>query len=102
MKKRWQVKERRDAKDLGGNVTPRSGGFWSFAGDVKTDRFLLDSKYTETDHFKVSTKIWNKIYDEALLAQKTPILSLEIENLELVVIDKYDFLTILGKLDKIE
>lgn len=96
MKKKWQNKERRDAKDFGGKVTPRSGGFWAFAGDVKTDDFLIDSKFTKTDSFKITKKIWDKLYGEALKARKTPLLSLEIgEELELIVIDKNDLLQLL-------
>ena len=45
--KKWQQKEAKDAELFKGRVTPKSGGFWSFAGDVVTKDFLIDSKTTE-------------------------------------------------------
>lgn len=98
--KKWQRKEREDAKDLGGRVTPRSGGLWSFAGDVTTDEFLVDSKQTDKKSYSVKTSVWDKVYKEALMARKTPLLSLQIEDLDLIVIDKNDFIDLLDKARK--
>lgn len=94
MKSRWQKKEQRDAEDFGGKVTPRSGGFWSFPGDVKTDKFLIDAKSTEKNGYRVTKKVWNKIVDESIKSGKIPMLSLEIDDLELIVLDKNDFIAL--------
>ena len=97
--KDWQKKESKDAKSFGGKVTPKSGGFWAFAGDVVTDKFLIDSKTTEKKSFSVTKKIWRKLYNEALKSRKIPILSLLLinESIELVVLDKNDFISLLEK-----
>lgn len=100
MKKVWQKKEMKDAKDMGGKVTPRSGGFWSNPGDVKTDEFLIDSKTSIHDRFSIPVKMWKKVRKEALTSQRMPLLSLEYgktERVEVVVLDRNDFITLLDK-----
>lgn len=93
--KKWQKKEKSDAKEFGGYVQKGSGNTWSAPGDVKTDRFLIDSKQTDKKSYSVSIKTWDKLYEEALFAKKLPILSLKIQDVEVVVLDKEDFLKIL-------
>lgn len=95
--KPWQEKEKKDAELFKGKRTPKSGGFWSFAGDVVTDTFLLDSKTTDKKGFRITDNIWRKLYNEALKARKIPILSifLTAKDLELVVLDKNDFITLM-------
>jgi len=92
-KKAWQEKEHEDAKAFGGRVTPKSGGHWSFPGDIKTDNFLVDSKTTEKKGFRITGAIWKKIYNEALKSRRYPVLSISLmsEDIELVVLDKNDF-----------
>lgn len=93
----WQKKEKKDAKDFGGDRVKASGSLWHAPGDVKTEEFLIDSKHTTKKSFSVSKKIWDKLYGEALFSFKTPLLSLQIQDIELVVLDKQDFLDILSK-----
>lgn len=94
--KPWQNKEKRDAKTSGGKVTPRSGGLWFAPGDVKSNDFLIDSKTTDKNRFSVTKKMWKKIYKEALLERKMPMLSAQFgdENIEIVVLSKDDFFTL--------
>lgn len=98
-KKDYQQKEDRDSIDFGGKKTPRSGGFWSAPGDIKSDQFLIDSKLSKHDRFSIPRKMWNKIAKEALMSQRIPILSIEFgkEKTELVVLDKDDFLMLMEK-----
>jgi len=98
-KKKWQKKEQNDAKTFKGRVTPKSGGFWSFPGDVKTDKFLIDSKTTEHKGFRITGNIWRKLNGEALKSRRLPVLSISLinENIELVVLDKNDFVTLIDK-----
>ena len=95
MQKKWQKKEKRDAKDFKGIRTPRSGGFWSFAGDVESDKFLIECKQTDKKGYRLTLDKWNKASHEALMSGKTPIMSLQIQDQELVVISKFDFLELL-------
>ena len=102
MAKQWQKKENKDAEQFGGRVTPRSGGLWSFPGDVKTDMFLIDSKTTDKKSYSVTANTWRKLYSQALKSQRLPLLSVQLvkEDIEVVVLDKNDFITILEDLEK--
>ena len=99
--KKWQKKETKDADIFQGKRTPRSGGFWSFPGDVKSDEFLIDSKDTDKKSYSVNKKIWDKINHEALKSGKIPILSISIINdgksVDLVILDRNDFVELLSK-----
>ena len=97
--KAWQKKETKDAEQFGGRRTPKSGGFWSFAGDVVTKDFLIDSKTTDKKSFSITANMWTKLFNEAIKARKLPILSILLINneTELVVLDKNDFISLLEK-----
>lgn len=95
MKKNWEKKEERDAKDFAGRRMIRSGGFWFCPGDVTTSQFLFDQKTSKHNRFSITQKMWKKVYKEALLNQRIPALSVEFgdEGTELVVLSKDDFLS---------
>lgn len=95
--KNWQKKERKDARDFGGRQTKSSGNQWSDPADIKTDRFLFDSKLTDNKSFSLTREIWDKLYEEALFAFKIPVLSVQIKDLELVVLAKDDFIRLTQK-----
>lgn len=95
--KPWQKKEKSDAKDFQGKVQKASGSTWTDPGDVKTARFLIDSKHTTKKSYSISLKTWDKLYEEALFEFRLPLLSLQIQNTELVVLDKADLLRLLAK-----
>jgi hypothetical protein len=94
-KQHWQKKESKDADEFGGRVTPRSGGMWSFPGDVKTEHFLIDAKTTNHKSFSITASMWRKLYAQALKSQRLPCLSIELvdEDIEVVVLDKNDFIS---------
>lgn len=87
----WRKKEKRDANYFGGKRTPRSGGIWSFPGDVVNEKLLIDCKVTDKKGFRITVEMWDKIYGEALNCGKIPCLSIRFGNgTELVVLDKND------------
>jgi hypothetical protein len=92
MKPKWKDKEKKDAKDFKGKLTKNSGNYWSQKGDIKTNTFLIESKQTSKKSYSISKKTWDKLYEEALFSFKLPILSIIIQDLELVILDKKDFL----------
>ena len=101
--KKWRKKEIKDAVDFKGKLTPRSGGYFSFPGDVTTDTFLIDSKVTEKRSFSITENMWKKVFTEALKSRRLPCLSISLINygIDLVVLDKNDFVSFLKKGDKI-
>ncbi len=94
--KKWEKKEKKDQEDFGGSRIKGSGNQWNAPGDVKTDKFLIDSKQTDKKSYSITLKTWDKIYEEALFMKKLPLLSLQIQKIELVVIDKEDFLKLIS------
>ena len=89
---KWQQKENKDSSLFKGRVKPRSGGLWFAPGDVDMGQFLIDCKTTNKKSFSVTTKIWKKIYGEALRCRKLPCLSIQlVDGTEIVVLDKNDF-----------
>lgn len=96
-KPKWRKHEERQAKDFNGTRNVGSGNFWSRVGDVKTDKFLIEAKQTEKGSYSISKKTWDKIYEEALFSFRIPILSLLLQDTQLIIIGKSDFLDILSK-----
>ena len=101
MAKRWQIKEKKDAQDFDGRRVKGSGNQWHSPGDIRNDTFLVDCKSTTKKSYSVSKSTWDKIYEEALFSQRLPLLSLDIDGLELVVISKEDFLELTKKEDQL-
>lgn len=95
--KQWQAKEKKDSKLFGGTRTPRSGGLWFAKGDVKSDVYLIENKTSTKERFSITAKLWEKINNEALITKRIPIMSLEFgkEKVELVVLDKNDFIILM-------
>ena len=93
--KKWVKKEKDDKKAFGGRLQKASGRYWGQPGDLKTDKFLIDSKQTDKNSYSISKKTWDKIYEEALFSQRLPLLSILIQDVELVVLDKEDFLKLI-------
>jgi len=91
----WQRKEKSDEKDFGGRRTSGSGKSWYGKGDIKTDTFLIEDKQTDKNSYRIETKTWRKISNEALLSQRLPLLSLKIQETELIIISKSDFLSLI-------
>jgi hypothetical protein len=87
-----QRQEKSIAKKIGGRVVPASGAFWSRKGDARSDDLLVEAKTTDKASFSIKKAIWDKIRKEALLDGRTPVLAIQIQDRNLVVLDQEDFL----------
>lgn len=94
-KKTSQKLEKQMAKTLKGHVTPGSGAFSGHKGDVKSKEWLGEHKYTDAIQYRLNKSIWNKIKNEALEVNKTPILEIILDQsnkcLRLMFMDIRDF-----------
>lgn len=52
--------------------TISSGSIWFDKGDIKTENFLIDAKYTDKKSFRITENIIHKIWNEALERNKLP------------------------------
>ena len=78
VKVRANATERKLAKRLGGRAQPASGALSGFKGDVRTRRFLIDSKETEGVSIRVTAEMLAKITREAEGEGRDPALMLKI------------------------
>lgn len=91
MPKKWQLKEDNDAKSFNGRKNRGSGNKWWNPGDVRSEKFLIESKQTEKKSYSLTKSKLNKIYEEALFTYKTPLMSIRIQDMDIIVMFKEDF-----------
>ena len=60
--------------------TLSSGSLWFNKGDLQTDNYVIECKFTEQKGFRISTKILKKLWEEALDANKLPLLMIGIKD----------------------
>lgn len=60
--------------------TINSGALSFDKGDLKTDDYLIECKYTEKKGYRITKKILQKLWDEAFDSNKLPKLIIEIED----------------------
>ena len=97
--KQSQAHEKRLEKVLGGDRTAASGAFWSRKGDVRSEDYLAEHKYTAAKSFSLKASELKKVETEALLVGRTPIFCLSLGGEDYVVLLEDDFVAISG-LDK--
>lgn len=64
--------------------TINSGALTFDKGDLKTAEYVIEAKFTEAKGFRVTTKILNKIWGEALDANKLPRLIIGIKDKDIL------------------
>ena len=87
-----QKQERSLAKSVGGRTVPASGAFWARKGDVRTDDLLVEAKTTAAASYPLKKVVWDKIRREALLDGRIPVMAIQIQGRNLIVLDEEDFL----------
>lgn len=101
MKPDWRKKEVKDRRDFEGQLQKASGALWDAPSDVVSELFSIDSKTTVNNSYSISLKTWNKLCEEAAWnKEKIPLLSIQINGTELVVLSKEDFLQLIAKEDR--
>jgi len=85
--------EKRLAKAVRGQRNVASGAFWFRKGDVRSQDLLIEHKWTGKKSFTLKSDILEKITTEALLDSRTPVLGISLNDINYVVMDENDFLT---------
>lgn len=73
-KRRGQAFENKVQKTL------NSGSLWFDKGDLKTEDYVIECKFTEKKGFRVTTALLKKLWEESLDANKLPMLVIGIED----------------------
>jgi hypothetical protein len=87
-----QAHEKRLEKVLNGARTAASGAFWSRKGDVRSERFLAEHKYTAAKSFSIKASELKKIETEALMVGRVPIFCISLDNRDYVLLLEDDFI----------
>ena len=95
MKPKWKIHEDKLAKEFKGKKRPGSGSQWNKGGDILSSTYLIEAKQTDKKSYSINLKTWRKIYNEALFSYRLPLLSLKIQETELVILSKDDFLSLI-------
>lgn len=92
VKRKSDRQEKRTAKEFGGSTQIASGAIDGMKGDVRTEDYLIENKYTEAPSYKLSLATWNKIAKEALRDSfRTPLMQIDVQDVELVIMDEGTF-----------
>lgn len=91
--------EDRLAKKLGGQRTAGSGAFWSRKGDVRTDKLLIEHKWTGKKSFTLKSEVLEKIVTEAIMDSRMPLLGISLNNENYVILTEDDFLEMVEALE---
>jgi hypothetical protein len=84
--------EKRVAKQMAGRRVAGSGSMPGNKGDVRADGWLVEAKMTKGVRFTITLALWRKIYGEAVMAGRLPVMQLELAGRTVAVIDWQDFL----------
>lgn len=86
-KRRSQKQEKSVAKDFNAKTTIASGAKWGMKADVRNDKFLIECKTTQEDHYSVTSKVWEKIQEEATRDHmRIPLLVVDLQDKERYVV----------------
>ncbi len=92
-KKKSKKQEERIAKQIGGKTVVASGALWGAKGDIRTDKYLVEAKYTDTNHYTLNVKTWNKIEQEAIKdGLRIPVMCVSIKNKDYAILTVDDFI----------
>lgn len=87
-----QFHEKRLAHVLDGTRPAASGAFWTRKGDVRSDKYLVEHKYTEKKSFSLTRTVLDKIRTEAIMDGRIPVVALHIGGRDYVVLHEDDWL----------
>ena len=90
--RRSKKQEEQHAKRVGGKRQVGSGSSWRSPGDVRSEEYLDELKYTDAKSFSVSPVLWAGIKKKAALTGRTPrlIIRFDSSGLELIVTEGND------------
>jgi hypothetical protein len=107
IKRKSLKQEKRTAKEFNGKEQIASGALDGMKGDVRTGNtgvgfndsdFLIENKFTDKASYSLKKSIWDKIEKESLRDNlRIPLMQIDIQDTQLVVLNKSDFLSLIDK-----
>lgn len=88
IKKKSKKQEERTAKQFNGRATLASGALWIAKGDVRSDEYLIENKFTDNSFYSLSKATWDKINREAIKDDfRTPLMQIDIQEEQYVILE---------------
>lgn len=84
--------EDRLAKVLVGKRNAGSGAFWSRKGDVRSDLYLVEAKWTSKASMSIKASDLEKIVNEAVLDGRIPVFAFQLMGVSYITLLEDDFL----------
>lgn len=75
---KWLAWEKEVAERFEASLVAGSGRHMGYKGDVKSDEFLIDCKYTDSDKYILSAETWRTLSLWAINEKRTPLLVVKI------------------------
>ena len=95
--KKWQQQEKNLASDFSGKRVKGSGNKWYSPGDIKSPDFLIEAKQTDKPSYSLNRKKLIKLFEEALFSYRTPLMAINIQGDDFILMWKQDFDKLLSK-----
>lgn len=91
--------ENRLAKAIGGSRTAASGAFWSRKGDVRSEKLLIEHKWTGKKSKTIQSAELKKITTEAIMDGRIPVFGMHLDGEDYVIMLETDLLEIVHRND---
>lgn len=92
--------EKRLAKQFDGQTTAASGAFWSRKGDVRSQKFLIEHKWTGKKSKTIQAAELKKIINEAIMDGRTPVFGIHLDGENYVILLETDFMELVQTDDR--
>jgi hypothetical protein len=94
--KESQRHEKRLEDVIGGKRVAASGAFWSRKGDVRSEKYLIEHKFTEKKSYSLKALDLDKVEKEAIMTGRVPLFAISLGGKDYVVLLEDDFIEIAG------
>jgi hypothetical protein len=95
--KESQKHEKRLAKTLGGTTVAASGAFWSRKGDVRSEKYLVEHKFTAAKSYSLKAEDLVKLEKQAIMASRIPLFAVALGGKNYFILLEDDYLTETGE-----
>jgi hypothetical protein len=94
--KESQKHEKRLAKTLGGSTVAASGAFWSRKGDVRSEKYLVEHKFTDAKSYSLKAEDLVKLEKQAIMAGRIPLFAVALGGKNYFILLEDDYLAETG------
>jgi Holliday junction resolvase len=89
-----QRHEKRLAKVIDGETVAASGAFWSRKGDVRSEVYLIEHKYTAAKSYSIKAADLRKLEDQATMVGRLPVFAISLGGRDYVIVPEADYFEI--------